>query len=398
MMDCETAASPRCYGATELSMKSEVTMNVAMTTNDIMTDPHGYAAQWKQAASRPVVGYFCSYTPEEIIHAAGALPFRIFGAGDTFTRADAHLQAYSCSLVRGGLEDALQGRLNFLDATVFPHTCDSIQRLSDIWRLNSGIALHYDVILPVKLNTESAREYMVQVIRKFRKDLEKGLGITISDAALAKSVALYNDIRGTFMEIYRLRSQHPGIVPGRKILEMIKCSMVMDRDDFLSTLKAFHEEMKALADKGKKKPAKRILLAGGICNHPDFYTIIEESGGAVVYDDLCTGSRLYEGSIEASNDPVKAIAERYIQRIVCPAKHSDITSRGENLARLAKEHGAQGVIFLFLKFCDPQSFDYPYLKEYMDGAGIPSMVMEVEERLPSEGQLRTRFETFISML
>lgn len=373
-------------------------MKINMQPSQIAQDPYGYAKKWKEAVKGPVVGYFCSYTPEEIVHAAGALPVRIFGAGDNFTRADAHLQAYSCSLVRGGLEEALTGKLGFLDGTVFPHTCDSIQRLSDIWRLNAGIPLHLDLVLPVKLNTDSAKEYMRGVMKKFRRDLEKGLGITISDEALAASISLYNKIRAAFMELYALRSTHAGLIEGSRMLEMIRCSMAMDREDFLEALTAFLEEMKAKAKGFTEKKPKRILLAGGICNHPDFYTVIEGAGGAVVYDDLCTGSRLYTGSIGTTGDPVEAVAARYLERVVCPAKHSDPTSRGENLVRLAREHKAQGVIFLFLKFCDPQCFDYPYLREYIESAGIPSMLMEVEENVPSEGQLRTRFETFIDML
>jgi len=39
------------------------------------------------------------------------------------------------------------------------------------------------VVLPVKLNTDSAREYMVSVLRVFKADLEKKLDVTITDDA-----------------------------------------------------------------------------------------------------------------------------------------------------------------------------------------------------------------------
>ena len=42
-------------------------------------DPATYARSWKEKNQKDVIGYFCSYAPEEIIMAAGALPFRIFG-------------------------------------------------------------------------------------------------------------------------------------------------------------------------------------------------------------------------------------------------------------------------------------------------------------------------------
>jgi benzoyl-CoA reductase/2-hydroxyglutaryl-CoA dehydratase subunit BcrC/BadD/HgdB len=38
------------------------------------------------------------------------------------------------------------------------------------------------------------------------------------------------------------------------------------------------------------------------------------------------------------------------------------------------------------------------MKEYCDAEKIPSMLLELEELVPPEGQLTTRFESFIEML
>ena len=94
----------------------------------------------------------------------------------------------------------------------------------------------------------------------------------------------------------------------------------------------------------------------------------------------------------------KAIAGRCLDRIVCPAKNRGLTDRADHLVRLVREKRAQGVIFFLLKFCDPHAFDYPYLKEALDREKVPSMLVEVEDRLPADSQLRTRFEAFVEML
>ena len=154
-----------------------------------------------------MVGYFCSYAPEELIYAAGALPFRLFGTNEGIHLADTHLQSYCCSLVRGILEEALSGRLNFIDGVIFPHTCDSFQRLSDIWRLNITQQFHLDIVLPVKLDTPSARQYFIDVLEKFRKDLGKALGINITDAMLTGAVKTYNQIRKLMTTSIQIRSQ-----------------------------------------------------------------------------------------------------------------------------------------------------------------------------------------------
>ncbi|MFW5770206.1 MAG: 2-hydroxyacyl-CoA dehydratase subunit D [Spirochaetota bacterium] len=373
-------------------------MDIIQEFKDVVENPYKYVQDLKNKTGKPVVAYLCSYTPEEVVHAAGAHPFRVFGVSESITRADAHLQSYSCSLVRGVLEDSLTGKLDFIDGAVFPHTCDSIQRLSDIWRMNTDYKFHADIVLPVKLNTDSAREYMYEVMNKFKADIEKGLGVPVTASSLAEAAETYNDIRKNLFRMYQLKSEHPGLISGGDMYAVVKGSMIMERNQVKEKLALLVSELEKSASQSAVTGRKRIILTGGICNHPDIYTIIEESGGDVVWDDLCTGSRYFEGVLNRNDDPLKSIADRYCDRLVCPAKHSSETSRGENIARIAKEHYADGALFLFLKFCDPHSFDYPYLKEYLDSVNVPSILLEVEEQLPSEGQLKTRFEAFIEML
>lgn len=359
-------------------------------------NPAGYAKKIKEQGKK-IVGYFCSYTPEEIIYAAGVHPMRLFGGKNEISLADSHLQAYCCSLVRSGLEEGLSGRLDFLDGTVFPHTCDSIQRLSDIWRLNTNFGFFSDVVLPVKLNTDSAKEYMVDVLNKFRRELGEWTGREITDDTLATSLETYNKIRECLEKLYELRAGNPGLIHSADLYAVIKGSMIMDRDYLVGRLPEVVLDVKNGNLSWEPNNAKRLMMVGGICDHPDIYGILEESGGVVVWDDLCTGSRWFEGKTDPG-DPVRAMAERYTGRPVCPAKHSSPIARGENAVNLAKKYNAEGAVFLLLKFCDPHSFDYPYMKEYLDKAGVPSLLYEVEDQLPSAGQLQTRFETFIHML
>jgi bzd-type benzoyl-CoA reductase N subunit len=361
-------------------------------------DPHGYVQSYKARTHKKVVGYFCSYAPEEIIGAAGALPLRIFSRKSGIHLADRHLQSYCCSLVRGALEDALAGTLKFLDGVVFPHTCDSIQRLSDIWRLNVPYGFHTDVVLPVKLNTDSAREYMVNVLKAFRVELEKKLDVSITDEALRASMDLYSKLRSMLEQIYEIRSQNPDAVSGSDVYHIMKAAMIMDRQELLALLNEAVPELK----QGKSAEAavcrKRVILCGGICDFPDVYPMIEEEGGAVIWDDLCMGTRTFAGDFAAKEDPIEAIAGRYLDRIICPAKHNGLTNRADYLVRMARERDARGVIILLLKFCDPHAFDYPYLKNALDKEGIPNLLIEVEDQLPPDGQLRTRFDAFLEML
>ncbi|MCP4681134.1 MAG: 2-hydroxyacyl-CoA dehydratase [Desulfobacterales bacterium] len=364
--------------------------------HEIKDNPKEYAVQWKNEKKGKVVGHFCSYTPIEIITAAGALPYRIFNTGAEISRADEFLQAYSCSLVRGAFEDALSGQLDFLDGTVFPHTCDSIMRLSDIWRMNAGLGFHLDLVLPVKLNTKSARDYMMAVLKRFRSDFQKAIGVEITDDLLREGIGLTNRVKENLGKLYAIRRQDPSIISSRDIHAIFKASMVMDMKEFGNALETLLDTLKDEGDSGTAD--KRVVLTGGICGMPDIYHIIEDAGGAVVWDDFCTGSRYFEGSISETGDPLESIGERYLERVICPAKHSELFARGDYLVNMVKENQAKGVIFLFLKFCDPHSFDYPYMKELLDKQGIPSMLFEIEDQFSSLGQLKTRCEAFMELL
>lgn len=372
-------------------------MDVMQPFNDISADPKAYARSWKDRTGGNVIGTLCSYAPEELILAAGALGFRIVGGSGAISKADAHLQAYSCSLVRGALEDALSHQLDFLDGTIFPHTCDSIQRLSDIWRMNVRTGFHLDVVLPVKLNTDSAREYMTAVMRKAKADLETVLGKAITEVDLQQAIVTCNHIRAKMKTLYTIRRDCPVAIAGKDVHAIARAALVMDRNDFLKHLSAVVDLLSASTESACKD-GKRIFLSGGVCNLPDIYGPIEAAGGAVVGDDLCTGSRQLLGSIDVQGDLIEAISRRYLERTVCPAKHAGVRTRGDELVRMARKTRAQGVIFLYLKFCDPHAFDYPYLKEMLTAEGLPTLLVELEEQTASDEQFKTRCEAFMEML
>jgi bcr-type benzoyl-CoA reductase subunit C len=362
----------------------------------IAADPMAYARRWKADTGRPVIGTLCSYAPEEIVTAAGGLPLRLLTTGGGDQGADAHLQAYSCSLVRGALSDWLEGRLAALDGTVFAHTCDSMQRLSDIWRLTSRDRFHADVLWPATVTAPGAEAYSVEMLKDFAADYGRYFQTVIDDAALVAAARLHNRIRGGLRRLYALRRECSGLVPGRDWLALMRAAMVMDRQalaDALDALTAALARQPATVFQGR-----RLLLAGGVCEAPAIYETIEAAGAQVVWDDLCTGWRYAAGEIDVTGDVWTALARRYLRRSVCPAKHAGLTYRADELIAAARQAEADGVVFLYLKFCDPHLFDYPYLKQRLAAADLPCLMVALEDPRAAEGQLRTRLEAFIEML
>ena len=363
---------------------------------DLAADSSSYLKSWKTKTGRKILGYFCTNTPEEMIQAVGLLPVRILSSRETISLASRHLQSYSCSLVQSSLESALRGELSFLDGTVFPHTCDSIQRLSDIWAENLRFPFHWDLVLPVKLHTESARSYLISELGRFRKGLEEFVGRPIPDDDLRKAISLFNENRSLLRQISRTQAENPGRIPSADFYALIKTANFMAKEDHNPLLKGFISEL----GNGQPSPpgGVRLFLAGSVCDQPQIYRLIESCGASLVGDDLCTGWRYFAEDVSLEGDPIAALADRLIRKVPCPCKFNPEIDRAEKFFQRVKASGTQGVVFLLLKFCDPHAFDYPYLKEKLGKEKIPSLLLEIEPGGLPLGAMETRLRAFVETL
>jgi benzoyl-CoA reductase subunit C len=366
------------------------------TLREYAADASGYLQNWKARTGKKILGYFCTNTPEEMIQASGFLPVRILSSRDTISLASRHLQSYSCSLVQSSLESGLRGELSYLDGTVFPHTCDSVQRLSDIWAENLHFPFHWDLVLPVKLHTESARTYLIHELRRFRKGLGDFAGRPVSDEDLRGAFALFNENRSLLREISRYQAQYPGRILPSDLYVLIKTANFMAKEDQNPLLKEF---VAKLGD-GQPSPSgfPRLFLVGSVCDQPRIYGLVESCGASLVGDDLCTGWRYFSQDVSLQEEPIAALADRLIRKVPCPCKFNPEIDRADRLLQRVKAAGTQGVVFLLLKFCDPHAFDYPHLKEKLDKEKIPSLLLEIEPGGLPLGAMETRLRAFVETL
>ena len=66
---------------------------------DAYRNRHKLAEGWKKSGKK-IFGYFCNYTPEELIYATGIIPVRIRGSSENVELADAHINSFCCSFIR----------------------------------------------------------------------------------------------------------------------------------------------------------------------------------------------------------------------------------------------------------------------------------------------------------
>jgi len=344
---------------------------------------------------RPPIGFFCPYAPEELLHAAGAFPFRLMGTPVKISHAQAHLPPYCCHLVKSSLESLLQGELDFLKGVIFSHTCDTMQGLSDIWAHQRRLPIHFDLMIPTRLDSESSRPYLKAEIERLKDYLESHFG-KISLENLKASIHLFNEIRGKIGEIYARRKKNSEILPSGSFAQIIRAGYLVERMRYLGLL---DELLAALPiTTNSRGPLIPIYLTGNMTHAPSWFSLIEDAGAQVVQDDLCSGARSLRLMVPEHLDPIEGLTERYFTPFFCPTKHRGVQAHLETLLKEVQESGARGVIFLLYKYCEAHYFDYPDLKVALEAKGIPTLLLEVEDPSTSMGQLKIRIQAFVEML
>lgn len=365
----------------------ESILNAFLTANETP-----YRSWPERYSDRQAMGYICTYAPEEVIHAAGFTPVRLRTGPELPTQAEAHLQSFTCALCRSVLHQALRGDLAFLSGLVFPHTCDTLQVLADVWQENFPDLYVATVVQPLNLDSPSARPYLIAELQRFRQSLAEFSGQPISADSLKVSIRLHNETRHLLSQLDSQRSR----LTARGFYAAVEASMVMPKEQF-NPLAA--ELVKLLSEHPTRPKGPRLILVGPVLDDSTVLDTIDDLGAGVVGDDLCTGRRYFDQPVTETEegDPIEALADRYLKRRPCPTKHSSYGQRGEHLLELVEERKADGLVFTLQKFCDPHAFDYAMVKETLDTFGVPHLLLEIEHT-PAVGQLRTRLEAFLEML
>lgn len=361
----------------------------------VCADPYGPGRE-AAAEGRKVAGHMCTYTPEELFHAAGYQPLRIFGrnSGAT-TEADAHLPAFACGFIRSVLDMGLSGELDFLNLMVFSHTCDTMQNLAGIWKRAVPGSAAVTLTTPVTVGTETSIDYFKQEIARARAALE-AMGSPAPDAGILESISLYNEHRDWMRRLYAARRANPNAITGREMMAAVLSSCLMAREEHLPHLQSLVEAVENAEVREADRP--KVFVVGNMCQNLDYVAAIENAGCLVLEEDLCSGARAFAMEAVDASDPVEQLARMYLTTAACPTKHQPDFDMAGSLRDKAQAISADGVLILLTKFCDPWCFEVPNLKKVFEDAGLPALLVEVESHQPPAEQFRGRVEAFVEML
>jgi len=333
-------------------------------------------------------------TPEEIILAAGFIPYRLFGDPNIQPdKANEHIPPTHCLWTRNLLEQALNGLDKDIVGIISTHGCDRTNREFDIWVECVNLDFMFFLNSPRKRNT-SALKFFIEDIKEMITQLEEQYNVKISSEKISTAIRKMNQIRNFLKKISEYRNKM--ILKGSEFHALVKKVQIQDKDETLDILEKKLEELKEI-ELVKDKNLKKVLLTGSDIDDTEFIKFIEELGFHIVIDDLCVGTKYFWDTVDETEDPIYALAKYHLNKPIYSTKFPSY-ERFEVLKNLVKNYKVDAIINIAQKFCEPILYDHPYLKKKSKELGIPYLFVEVTYNRESYKQLSTRFSAFAEMI
>ncbi len=358
---------------------------------------NSYIEEWKSRGNR-VLAFNCTYMPEEIILAAGMLPFRLKGTGCTeTTQADSYLATVNCSFCRACLELLMQGQYDFLDGAVFVNACDHMHVTYVNWKAQGKTPFMDNIISVPNTITDYGQKWYREEINNIKDKIEEHFKVEITDDKLKEAIATCNETRGLQRKLYDLMAGDKPPITGSQCLSVIVAGATMPKDDYNQLLKKLLDELNGR--EGVSGFKSRLMVGGSVMDDPALLKIFEDLGGLVVSDTLCFGSRFFRTRIEEDINPLDALADAHYHQIKCPRMFDSYDKRIEFAREIAKESKVDGVVLQGIKNCDCHGIDNVMLERDLESEGIPVLVLEREyDVLPDAGRFRTRAQAFMERI
>jgi benzoyl-CoA reductase subunit C len=394
---CGLPSDDRQTGMGEAKMDSQAALDTETfeTFRNWRINRTQYATQWKERTGGKVMGYFCTYAPEELIYAAGILPVRILGSHEVHDVTEPHIFAMFCPFCRDCLAQGLKGRFDYLNGIMIAQSCLHIRQAFTSWQKHVPVDYSYYLPMPHHVQSHRATPFLTKELEVFRASLEQWLGRKIDSAAIDEAIEVYNRNRRLMWQVYELRKGDSPPLTGEEAMEMVLSSQMVDKKDHNAALESL---LGRLAKREVARPTgSRLMVLGSEDDDLEFMRMAESCGATVVVDDHCTGTRYFWNNVESDGNPLQNIAERYVKRVPCPTKDWPQRTRAAHVLELARVYNVQGAIIIQQKFCDPHELDIPALTRTLRDAGIKTLFLEFDVTVPM-GQFKVRVEAFLEML
>jgi benzoyl-CoA reductase/2-hydroxyglutaryl-CoA dehydratase subunit BcrC/BadD/HgdB len=374
----------------------------------VLTEVHGLRIkelQADKAQGKKVIGTFCVFVPEELVLAAGAIQVGLCaGAEIGKESAEKILPRNTCALIKSfvGFKIArLCPYIESCDLVVGETTCDGKKKAYEIF---ADYAPVYVMEIP-QMKRACDRELWKAEILRFKDEIERVTGATITAPKLKEAIRLVNARRQVLQRLNRLRAVAPAPISGRDVLLINQISFYDDPVRFTAKIGELCDELEVRIKNGAgvaPVETPRLMLSGCPMAVPNWKLpfLVESSGAIIVGEESCIGTRNIRDLVEESGETMEAmldaIADRYM-RIDC-ACFTPNTERLEHIVAMARDLKADGVIHYGLSFCQPYAIEAFKVEKALKEADIPMLSIETDYSMEDVEQLKTRVEAFVEML
>ncbi len=349
----------------------------------------------ENALGRPVIGVMPAYFPMELIYAAGGYPVQLWGNNLPLERSDAYLQSYCCSVARSVLELELSGISKMVNAYVFTSLCDTLINLREIYR-RIFTKPTVQLSIPITQTDAARRAYLKNVLKAVTSELEEITGQDITLASLQEAATLYGRTRSLQRKLYHIRQQKPGLMKNHDFYTALKAGFFLPPESYNQMLETLLQNLETISPRENRRP--KVLISGMVFDPLENHKIFDALGIDIVDDDLANGWRTASKKNLQVEDLVEGITEYLFHPAPCCCIYNPDNDRHSYLLNKVKMSGADGVLFWYIKFCEPDAFDRPQLVNRLKAEGIPATFIDMELTMSNFEAIKTRINAFCEIL
>ncbi len=366
----------------------------------VAANPKGQLKKYKDAGYK-CIGVMPYFAPEELVEAAGMVPLGMWGSNSkTISKAKEYCATFYCTIAQLDLEMLLDGTCDLLDGVITPAICDTLRPMTQNIRVAMEgklptIFLAHPQFRRPAFGLEFCRAQYTHV----KTELEKISGKPITDDELRTAIRLYNRSRAARRAFVKLANEHCDVIDPIMRSAVLKSAFFMRKAEHTEKLEALNEELEKLPQ--AKWNGVKIVTSGIVVDSPALLKVLKDNKVAIAADDVAHESRGIRVDADETGDPMLALCKQFADQdydVLLYAEESAQNRRGEFVAKLVEESGAQGLVLFMQQFCDPEEMEYPYLKKALDAHKIPFIKLGVDQQMRDFGQAATAIQAFVDVL
>jgi benzoyl-CoA reductase/2-hydroxyglutaryl-CoA dehydratase subunit BcrC/BadD/HgdB len=343
--------------------------------------------QKEKEKGKKIAAVFPIHYPRELLRAFGYHPVEVWGPpGVEREEGFKHFQSYTCDIVMRGFSFILKRKE--VDLILVPHTCDSLQGMASVMRDFVKPPVPVLTLYHPRGRKKEDLEFLEREIKRLFEKLSEITGKVPEKEELMRAITEEEKADSIFKKLYEIRDDLN--LTDREFYEFLRTREFLPPEDFISLAESL--------PRGRRKgEGKRIIISGILPEPMEIFDLINRKGGIVVDDDLaCCGRRIYENG--KSDDPFRRMAERILSAPPDPTLGSKIEDRIEYLLKKMEKRKAKGILIYNPKFCEPELFDFPFIKKELTNCGIKVQFIETEISRETPHQTIQRIDTFLEVL